>query len=198
MLLCSRIPWMRPHDEPCRHRLQAAATRREAAQSSCPASRTCGCSCSSRRFSSPATSRSTWSRRTQNRVALPAVPGAPGSPRRGLQHARLATEFLGRGALRSGVPRGRLPSGTDNAFMTISFGLVFLVSKVFEWVKQIRMGFTFTTNEFFSALLFLDCDPLHTPVDRLHRAGHRRLSVVESGPAIPAARRNVCNLLAHR
>ena len=83
---------------------------------------------------------------------------------------------------------GAYRSALINAFMTISFGLVFLVSKVFEWVKQIHMGNTFTSNEFFQHYFF-DFDPLHTPVDRVHRAGHCRLSIVKSAPAIPTAGR---------
>jgi len=50
---------------------------------------------------------------------------------------------------------GAYRSALINAFMTISFGLVFLVSKVFEWVKQIHMGNTFTSNEFFQHYFFL-------------------------------------------
>ena len=42
-----------------------------------------------------------------------------------------------------------------NAFLTISFGLVFLTSKVLEWVKEIHMGNTFTSNEFFQHYFFL-------------------------------------------
>jgi nitric oxide reductase NorE protein len=50
---------------------------------------------------------------------------------------------------------GAYRSALINAFMTISFGFVFLVSKVFEWVKQINMGNTFTSNEFFQHYFFL-------------------------------------------
>jgi nitric oxide reductase NorE protein len=35
------------------------------------------------------------------------------------------------------------------------FGLVFLTSKVLEWVKEIGMGNTFTSNEFFQHYFFL-------------------------------------------
>src|ERR1700754_556867 len=42
-----------------------------------------------------------------------------------------------------------------NAFLTISFGVGFLVSKVLEWVKEIHMGNTFTSNEFFQHYFFL-------------------------------------------
>ena len=42
-----------------------------------------------------------------------------------------------------------------NAFLTMLFGFVFLVSKVLEWAREIAKGFTFTTNEFFSFYYFL-------------------------------------------
>jgi nitric oxide reductase NorE protein len=42
-----------------------------------------------------------------------------------------------------------------DAFLTIFFGVAFLVSKVLEWITQIRMGNTFTSNEFFQHYFFL-------------------------------------------
>jgi len=42
-----------------------------------------------------------------------------------------------------------------NASLTILFGVVFLVSKVLEWVKEIHLGNTFTSNEFFQHYFFL-------------------------------------------
>jgi len=42
-----------------------------------------------------------------------------------------------------------------NAFLTMLFGFVFLVSKVLEWAAEIGQGFTFTTDEFFSFYYFL-------------------------------------------
>ena len=42
-----------------------------------------------------------------------------------------------------------------NAFLTMLFGFAFLVSKVLEWAAEIRQGFTFTSNEFFSFYYFL-------------------------------------------
>jgi nitric oxide reductase NorE protein len=42
-----------------------------------------------------------------------------------------------------------------DAFLTIGFGVAFLVSKVLEWVKEIRLGNTFTSNEFFQHFFFL-------------------------------------------
>jgi nitric oxide reductase NorE protein len=42
-----------------------------------------------------------------------------------------------------------------NAFLTMVFGFVFLVSKVLEWAAAIGQGFTFTTDAFFSFYYFL-------------------------------------------
>ena len=50
---------------------------------------------------------------------------------------------------------GSYRSALRNALLTMSFGFVFLVSKVFEWAKQIRKGDGFTTNEFFQHYFFL-------------------------------------------
>jgi len=50
---------------------------------------------------------------------------------------------------------GRFRAALTNAFLTIFFGFVFLVSKMFEWIKEIQMGNTFTTNEFFQHYYFL-------------------------------------------
>jgi nitric oxide reductase NorE protein len=41
------------------------------------------------------------------------------------------------------------------AFLTIGFGVAFLVSKVVEWIKEIRLGNTFTSTEFFQHFFFL-------------------------------------------
>jgi nitric oxide reductase NorE protein len=54
-------------------------------------------------------------------------------------------------ASREGAYRTALTS----AFLTVSFGLVFLISKVGEWIKEIRMGNTFTSDEFFQHYYFL-------------------------------------------
>ena len=54
-------------------------------------------------------------------------------------------------ASRAGVFRFAL----INAFLTTIFGLVFMASKVFEWVRLIRLGFGFSTNEFFTQYFFL-------------------------------------------
>jgi nitric oxide reductase NorE protein len=50
---------------------------------------------------------------------------------------------------------GAYRSALINAFLTVSFGLVFLTSKVLEWVKEIQMGNTFTSDEFFQHYFFL-------------------------------------------
>ena len=50
---------------------------------------------------------------------------------------------------------GAYRSALTNAFLTISFGFVFLISKILEWVKEIRMGNTFTSDEFFQHYFFL-------------------------------------------
>jgi nitric oxide reductase NorE protein len=42
-----------------------------------------------------------------------------------------------------------------DAFLTAALGLVFLVSKIFEWYRQIRMGNTFASNDFFTYYFFL-------------------------------------------
>jgi nitric oxide reductase NorE protein len=44
---------------------------------------------------------------------------------------------------------------SKDAFLTASFGLVFLVSKVFEWYRQIRTGNSFSSNDFFTYYFFL-------------------------------------------
>jgi len=50
---------------------------------------------------------------------------------------------------------GAYRSAMRNAYRTLSFGLVFLGSKILEWIKEIRMGNTFTSNEFFQHWFFL-------------------------------------------
>jgi nitric oxide reductase NorE protein len=54
-------------------------------------------------------------------------------------------------ASREGAYRDALRDG----FLTIGFGVAFLVSKVIEWVNEIRLGNTFTSNEFFEHFFFL-------------------------------------------
>jgi len=50
---------------------------------------------------------------------------------------------------------GSFRAARTNAYLTMLFGSVFLVSKVREWVAEIEKGFTFTTDEFFSFYYFL-------------------------------------------
>ena len=50
---------------------------------------------------------------------------------------------------------GAYRRATTNAFLTLLFGFVFLLSKLREWAVEIGRGFTFTTNEFFSFYYFL-------------------------------------------
>lgn len=50
---------------------------------------------------------------------------------------------------------GRYSAALAAAAATIGFGLVFLALKVAEWVRQIRAGNTFTSDEFFSHYYFL-------------------------------------------
>src|SRR6201984_1026868 len=42
-----------------------------------------------------------------------------------------------------------------DAFLTACFGLVFMVSKVSEWARQIQMGNGFGSNDFFTYYFFL-------------------------------------------
>ena len=46
-------------------------------------------------------------------------------------------------------------SALINASLTIFFAVVFLTSKVLEWIKEIHMGNTFTSNDFFTHYFFL-------------------------------------------
>lgn len=50
---------------------------------------------------------------------------------------------------------GNHRSALTNVFLTISFGVIFLVGKIIEWVTQVRMGNTFTSDEFFQHYFFL-------------------------------------------
>ena len=50
---------------------------------------------------------------------------------------------------------GSYGAATTNAFLTMLFGFVFLVSKVLEWAAKIGQGFTFTSDGFFSFYYFL-------------------------------------------
>ena len=50
---------------------------------------------------------------------------------------------------------GAYRSALRDAFLTIFFGFAFLVSKVLEWIMEIRIGNTFTSDEFFQHYFFL-------------------------------------------
>ena len=50
---------------------------------------------------------------------------------------------------------GSFGAARTNAFLTMLFGFVFLVSKVLEWVSEIARGNTFTSNGFFQFYYFL-------------------------------------------
>jgi nitric oxide reductase NorE protein len=50
---------------------------------------------------------------------------------------------------------GSFRTALTNAYLTMLFGIVFLVSKVHEWATEIAQGFSFTTDEFFSFYYFL-------------------------------------------
>ena len=50
---------------------------------------------------------------------------------------------------------GSYRAATTNAFLTLLFGFVFLVSKVREWAIEIGQGFSFTTDAFSSFYYFL-------------------------------------------
>ena len=50
---------------------------------------------------------------------------------------------------------GRYHAALTNGFLTLFFGVVFLVSKVLEWIKELRMGNGFTTSDFFQHYFFL-------------------------------------------
>ena len=96
-------------------------------------------------------------------------------------------------AARAGSYRAAL----TNASLTAGFGLVFLVLKVVEWVRQFRMGNTFTTNDFFMHYFFL------TGMHLLHLLiGFVVLGVIVyqlRGPARRSQRpgRDLRHLLAH-
>jgi nitric oxide reductase NorE protein len=50
---------------------------------------------------------------------------------------------------------GRYQTATRDAFLTAGFGVAFLALKIFEWVRQIHLGNTFTSSEFFQYYFFL-------------------------------------------
>lgn len=50
---------------------------------------------------------------------------------------------------------GRYDEARRDAFITAGFGVVFLGLKVAEWIRQIHLGNTFTSNDFFQYFYFL-------------------------------------------
>jgi nitric oxide reductase NorE protein len=50
---------------------------------------------------------------------------------------------------------GAYRSALTYAFVTVGAGAVFVISKVLEWITEIRMGNTFTSDEFFEHYFFL-------------------------------------------
>jgi nitric oxide reductase NorE protein len=56
--------------------------------------------------------------------------------------------------VQSARARAYRPARQD-AFLTAFFGLVFMVSKVSEWVRQIQLGNGFGSNDFFTYYFFL-------------------------------------------
>jgi nitric oxide reductase NorE protein len=54
-------------------------------------------------------------------------------------------------AARAGAHRSAL----TYAFVTVGFGVVFVISKVLEWIREVGLGNTFTSDEFFQHYFFL-------------------------------------------
>lgn len=50
---------------------------------------------------------------------------------------------------------GRHQAALRDALITAGFGLAFAVLKIFEWVRQVRVGNTFTSSGFFQFYFFL-------------------------------------------
>ena len=92
---------------------------------------------------------------------------------------------------------GRSEPRSTNAFLTMLFGFVFLVSKVLEWASEDRAGVQLHHRRVLLLLLLPDGDPLPAPADRLRRPRRRRLPALEPRAALPGARRDVRHLLAH-
>jgi nitric oxide reductase NorE protein len=85
---------------------------------------------------------------------------------------------------------GRLVRARRDALLTAAFGFVFLILKIVEWVRLIRMGDTFTSSQFFQYYFFLTAIHvvhlligfvvLGVLVYRLSRDKHRSLGIVET------------------
>jgi len=86
---------------------------------------------------------------------------------------------------------GAFQSALKQAYLTMGFGVVFLVSKVSEWAQEIQKGFGFSTNEFFSFYYFLTAIHflhlligfivLGVVVYQLRSPARRSLELVETG-----------------
>jgi nitric oxide reductase NorE protein len=50
---------------------------------------------------------------------------------------------------------GRYDVARRDAFLTAGFGVIFLILKVVEWVRQIHLGNTFSSSDFFQYYFFL-------------------------------------------
>ena len=50
---------------------------------------------------------------------------------------------------------GRYDVARRDAFLTAGFGVIFLILKVVEWVRQIHLGNTFSSGDFFQYYFFL-------------------------------------------
>jgi nitric oxide reductase NorE protein len=50
---------------------------------------------------------------------------------------------------------GRYDAARRDALLTVGFGVAFMVLKIAEWVRQIHLGNTFTSNDFFQYYFFL-------------------------------------------
>jgi nitric oxide reductase NorE protein len=81
---------------------------------------------------------------------------------------------------------GRYGAALFDASLTLFLGVVFFVAKMFEWVKELRMGNGFTASEFFQYYYFL------TGIHALHvLIGFVALGVVIYQLVSPARRSQV-------
>lgn len=86
---------------------------------------------------------------------------------------------------------GAFRQATRNAFLTVSFAVLFLVSKVVEWVKEVRLGNGISTSDFFAYYFFLTgihfmhlligFVVLGVVIYQLHSSTRRSQTLVETG-----------------
>ena len=112
--------------------------------------------------------------RTGGTAGLPGRAGAAGPAHRGVQHRSCCYSARGRWRAASSPRAGAYGSAHRDALLTVLFGVVFAVSKVSEWIRQLGRGNGIAGNEFFTFSL-PHRDPLPAPADRFRRPGHRRL-----------------------